>query len=94
VRCNLKADPPHYITFRPLTNSLGGECFTELREGSPRLDHPGLVVKQTADNKRVAMIRGRAQTHPPGDAAHKLYKHGGLSFMETLTPWIVLEPEL
>jgi hypothetical protein len=78
---------------RPLTNLLGGERFTELREGSPMLDHTDLVVKQTPDNKRVAMIRGRVQTHPPGDAANKLYKHGGLSLMEMLTPWIVLEPE-
>lgn len=38
------------------------------------------------------MVRGRVQTHPPGPASARLYKHGGLSLMEMLTPWIVLEP--
>jgi hypothetical protein len=33
------------------------------------------------------------QPHPPGPAASKLYKHGGLSLMEMLTPWVLLEPE-
>jgi hypothetical protein len=31
------------------------------------------------------------QTHSSGQASSKLYKHGGLSLMEMLTPWIVLE---
>lgn len=83
----------HNEEIRPLTNLLGGERFMALENGMPPLAHPDLVVKQTLDNKRVAMIRGRVQTHPPGDAANKLYKHGGLSLMEMLTPWIVLEPE-
>jgi len=36
------------------------------------------------------MLRGRVQPHPPGPASNKLYKHGGLSLMEMLTPWLVL----
>ena len=39
----------------------------------------------------VSMIRGRVQTHPRGEAARKLYKHGGLSLMKMLTPWVILE---
>lgn len=50
--------------------------------------HPDLAV---FPHRRVAMVRGRVQTHPPGPAATRLYKHGGLSLMEMLTPWIVLD---
>ncbi|HZP02921.1 MAG TPA: hypothetical protein VFD30_21915 [Terriglobia bacterium] len=78
---------------RPLTRLLGGERFKFLEPEEPVAPHPDLVVKQAPTGERVAMIRGRVQTHPPGDAANKLYKHGGLSLMEMLTPWIVLEPE-
>ena len=42
-------------------------------------------------NKQFAMIKGRVKTRSTGDAATKLYKHGGLSLMEMLTPWIILE---
>lgn len=78
---------------RPLTRLLGGERYIYLDAGAPDPDLPDLAIKQAPDGKRVAMIRGRVQTHPPGDAANKLYKHGGLSLMEMLTPWILLEPE-
>ncbi len=42
-------------------------------------------------NKHVAMIKGRVKTRSSGEAATKLYKHGGLSLMEMFTPWIVLD---
>lgn len=84
----------HNDEIRPLTRLLGGERYLFLEEGGPEPDrHPDLVVKQAPDDGKVAMIRGRVQTHPPGDAANKLYKHGGLSLMEMLTPWFVLEAE-
>jgi hypothetical protein len=83
----------HNEAIRPLTRLLGGERFLYLEGNEPLPTYSDLVVKQTPDNRRVAMIRGRVQTHPPGDAATKLYKHGGLSLMEMLTPWIVLEAE-
>lgn len=41
--------------------------------------------------RNVAMIKGRIKTRSTGEAAARLYKHGGLSLMEMLTPWIVLE---
>ena len=40
----------------------------------------------------VAMIKGRVKTKSTGDAASRLYKHGGLSLMEMLVPWIKIEP--
>jgi len=40
---------------------------------------------------RVAVLKGRVKARSTGDAGTKLYKHGGLSVMEMLTPWIELE---
>jgi hypothetical protein len=73
---------------RPLTEWLGGERCRTLGPGEAPPAHPDLAV---FPHRRVAMVRGRVQTHPPGPAATRLYKHGGLSLMEMLTPWIVLE---
>ncbi len=42
-------------------------------------------------SRKVAMIKGRVKTKSTGDAASRLYKHGGLSLMEMITPWIELE---
>lgn len=53
-------------------------------------DEPGL---QIFPEKRLAMLRGRLKNRPQGHAAAKVYRHGGLSLMEMLTPWIVLEKE-
>ena len=53
-----------------------------------RADEPGL---QVFDERRLAMLRGRIKNRPKGPSANKVYRHGGLSLMEMLTPWIVLE---
>jgi hypothetical protein len=73
---------------KPLKAYLGGERFRRLGDGTPPPEHRDLAV---LGDRGVAVIRGRVQTHPPGPASSKLYKHGGLSLMEMLTPWIVLE---
>lgn len=73
---------------RPLAQYLGGERYRRLtEEGEPPLEHPDLAV---FPSRQVAAIRGRVQTHPPGKSATRLYKHGGLSIMEMLIPWLVL----
>ncbi len=74
---------------RPLNAFLSGErfCKFEKREDVP--EHPDLKV---IEDKHLALIKGRVQTHPPGTASTKLYKHGGLSIMEMLVPWIKIEP--
>jgi len=41
--------------------------------------------------RQVALLKGRVKTRATGEAAARLYKHGGLSLMEMLTPWIELE---
>lgn len=73
---------------RPLTGWLGGERCRTLGSGDAPPAHPDLAV---FPHRGVAMVRGRVQTHPPGPAGTRLYKHGGLSLMEMLTPWIVLD---
>lgn len=75
-------------TVAPLTAYFGGERFARLAEKPNPPDHRG--VHALAD-RGVAMIRGRVQTHPRGEGARKLYKHGGMSLMEMFTPWLVLE---
>jgi hypothetical protein len=75
-------------TVAPLTAYFGGERFARLAEKPDPPEHRGAHV--LAD-RGVAMIRGRVQTHPRGEGARKLYKHGGMSLMEMLVPWLVLE---
>ena len=37
------------------------------------------------------MVKGRVRTKSTGEAASKLYRHGGLSLMEMITPWIEIK---
>lgn len=76
---------------RPLNALLGGERYRGLDEAAQALGHPDLKV---LPDRRLAMVRGRVQTHPPGPPGARLYKHGGLSLMEMLTPWIVIEKRI
>jgi len=74
---------------RPLSEYLGGERYRLLSEVDDQPpEHPDLAVFRSL---KVAVLRGRIQTHPPGKATSRLYKHGGLSIMEMLVPWVVLE---
>jgi len=78
-------------TVAPLTAYFGGERFARLDEKPNPPDHRGVYV---LPDRGVAMIRGRVQTHPRGSGARKLYKHGGMSLMEMLVPWLELEEQL
>jgi hypothetical protein len=56
----------------------------------------GLTVPVSDDvfydsRSRYAMVKGRVHTRSTGQAAARLYKHGGLSLMECFVPWLVLE---
>ena len=53
-------------------------------------DDPDLQILR---DRRVAMLRGRIKNRPQGPSGNRLYRHGGLSLMEMLVPWIVLEKE-
>lgn len=74
---------------RPLSQYLGGERYARLsKEGEPPA-HEDLRVYRDRD---VAVLKGRVHLHPSGPASSRLYKHGGMSLMEMLTPWLVLSP--
>jgi len=46
---------------------------------------------QVFPEQRLAMVRGRIKNRPRGPSANLVYRHGGLSLMEMIVPWIVLE---
>jgi len=48
---------------------------------------------QVFPDRRLAMVRGRIKNKPRGPAGGKIYRHGGLSLMEMLVPWVVIEKE-
>jgi hypothetical protein len=48
---------------------------------------------QIFSERRLVMLRGRIKNRPKGPAGGRLYRHGGLSLMEMLLPWLVLERE-
>jgi len=51
---------------------------------------PGLWIDQ---QRRLAMVTGRCHNRPQAPSPSKsIYRHGGLSLMEVLTPWLVLGP--
>lgn len=45
---------------------------------------------QLIPERRLALLRGRLKTRPKGGSSRKLYQHGGLSLMESLVPWVLL----
>ena len=52
---------------------------------------PGLWVEPA---RRLAVLAGRAHNRPQAPSpSQSLYRHGGLSVMEMLTPWLVLGPK-
>lgn len=73
---------------RPINQYFGGERFKVLLDTEKPLEHPDVYI---LEGRNVCLIKGRVQAHPPGQSGTKLYKHGGLSLMECLVPWIVLE---
>jgi hypothetical protein len=46
---------------------------------------------QTLPERQLSMLRGRIKNRPQGSSANKVFRHGGMSLMEMLTPYIVLE---
>jgi len=64
------------------------KIFSETENIPASLEHIDL---QVFPDKRLAMVRGRLKDRPRGPAANRVYRHGGLSLMEMLVPWLVLE---
>lgn len=42
-------------------------------------------------NRRLAILKGRIKNRPKGHSANKVFRHGGLSLMEVLTPWLIIK---
>jgi len=80
--------PRNQAELRELNRYFGNDRSVLIaKKGTPPVS--GDIYIDAAGN--VAMIKGRIKTRSTGEAAAKLYKHGGLSLMEMLTPWVVLE---
>lgn len=43
-------------------------------------------------SRKLAVMAGRGHNRFPGPNSQSIYRHGGLTLMEMLTPWIVLGP--
>lgn len=71
---------------------LEGRRFREFAAGETVPEkRPGLWVDPT---RRLAVVAGRVHNRPQAPSpSNSLYRHGGLSLMEMLTPWLVLGPK-
>ena len=73
---------------RELNAYFGNDRYAFLSENPDPPMSDNIIIDT---HKQVAMLKGRVKTRSTGEAATRLYKHGGLSLMEMLTPWIELE---
>ncbi len=73
---------------RELNNYFGNDRYAFLYDKPNPPDSDDIIRDET---RHVAMLKGRVKTRSTSEAASKLYKHGGLSLMEMLMPWVVLE---
>jgi hypothetical protein len=71
--------------------SLKGKRFRWFAEDEPLPgDSPELYIDR---QRRLAVIKGRCHNRPQAPSpSQSLFRHGGLSLMEVLTPWLVLGP--
>jgi len=73
---------------RELNACFGNDRNVSLEEKPDTPVSDDIYISQS---QKTAMVKGRVRTKSTGDTARKLYKHGGLSLMEMITPWIELE---
>lgn len=71
---------------------LDGKRFREFAPAETLPEkRPGLWVDPA---RRLAVVTGRVHNRPQAPSpSNSLYRHGGLSLMEMLTPWLVLGPK-
>lgn len=70
-------------------NALFGNDRNVTLSGIPNLPENDDIYNVSSRN--IAMVKGRVRTRSTGEAASRLYRHGGLSLMEMITPWIEIE---
>jgi hypothetical protein len=71
---------------------LQGKRFRQFSDDEPFPEEgtPGLFLDLS---RRMAVLQGRCHNRPQAPSPSKsLYRHGGLSLMEVLTPWLVIGP--
>lgn len=76
------------VELRDLNKYFGNNRNVKLSANPNPPESDDLIVDE---KKGVAIIKGRVKTRATGEAASRLYKHGGISLMEMMTPWITLE---
>jgi len=71
---------------------LEGKRFREFSAaGDLPAKTPGLWIDPA---RRLAVLAGRVHNRPQAPSpSNSVYRHGGLSLMEMLTPWLVLGPK-
>lgn len=91
----LPASRPVLVTSDPNLSRgdrpLKGKRFLEFAEGEPLAEEEsGLYIDR---RRRLAVIKGRYHNRPQAShPSQSLCRHGGLSLMEVLTPWLLLGP--
>jgi len=80
--------PRQAAEMKELNGYFGNDRYVSLTEKPTPPASDDLYLDSA---RQVALLKGRVKTRSTGEAAARLYKHGGLSLMEMLTPWIELE---
>jgi len=70
---------------------LKGKRYRKFEEDEELPDNnPHVWLDRT---RRIGAVKGRCHNRPQApSASQSLYRHGGISLMEVLTPWLVLGP--
>lgn len=80
--------PRSLSEMKGLNAYFGNDRNVSLKEKPETPVSDDILIVQS---QKVAMVKGRVRTRSTGEAASKLYRHGGLSLMEMITPWIELK---
>jgi len=80
--------PRQSLEMKELNAYFGNDRYAYLQEKTAPPASNDIYLDST---RQIALLKGRVKTRASGEAATRLYKHGGLSLMEMLTPWIELE---
>lgn len=74
-----------------LDRVLNGKRFRSFEQNETMPERaPGLWLDES---RRLAVLAGRGHNRPQApSASQSVYRHGGLTLMEMLTPWLVLGP--
>lgn len=79
-------------TYHTNVTSILDNCrykiFSESEQLPQEMDEIQIIPSQ-----RVGILRGRIKNRIQGPSGNKAYRHGGMSLMEMLTPWLVIKKQ-